>query len=349
MRILHVNYLHRMRFTERMSPKMKTIIHHDDSIMQVKVPLPFPLRWINSYVIKGNHGYTVIDPGIHTAEAEQVWDEVMQEIGAGYTDIEQIVLTHHHPDHYGMSGWIRERSGAAIYMSKSAWKQAKLLWGNGQPLSSAILALFRHHGMDEHTLSGMLIHLQSFVAQVSPQPVREDIRFLQSGEVHPLGNRKYELLDTPGHAHGHLSFFDRGSGVIFCGDQVLPQITPNVSLIPGIDPDPLKSYLESLDMLRTLPAEQAYPGHRNPFQAFNPRVEEIMAHHQERLQAMVSMIESEASMHAFRLCRKLFGERLSLHQLRFALSETIAHLIYLENQEKLVGTLAEGVVYYSVK
>ncbi|MFH5182184.1 MBL fold metallo-hydrolase [Paenibacillus sp. TAB 01] len=89
-----------------------TLYH--EHIYQLKVPLPFPLRWVNSYLIRGSGGYTLIDPGLHTETSVQFWEAALHSLHIDYRDIEQIVLTHHHPDHYGLTGWFQERSGAPV-------------------------------------------------------------------------------------------------------------------------------------------------------------------------------------------------------------------------------------------
>src|SRR5690242_10362131 len=109
---------------------MINVISHSAAITQVKVPLPFPLRWVNSYLVRGSEGYTVIDPGLHTPEAEELWLAVLQERGIAFEHVEQIVLTHHHPDHYGMAGWFQERTGAPVLLSETGQRQVQLLWGD---------------------------------------------------------------------------------------------------------------------------------------------------------------------------------------------------------------------------
>ncbi|WP_260115377.1 MBL fold metallo-hydrolase [Paenibacillus hexagrammi] len=107
---------------------MLTTIEHSDDILQVKVPLPFPLRWVNSYLVRGSAGWTLIDPGLRTPEAEALWHAVLQERGIAFEHIEQVVLTHHHPDHYGLAGWFQERTGAPVLLSETGWRQVQLMW-----------------------------------------------------------------------------------------------------------------------------------------------------------------------------------------------------------------------------
>ncbi|MDR6884903.1 glyoxylase-like metal-dependent hydrolase (beta-lactamase superfamily II) [Bacillus sp. 3255] len=205
----------------------------------------------------------------------------------------------------------------------------QLLWGAEQPMSALLLALFARHGFPEVGLAEMTKHMESFVELVSPQP---QVTLLREGPVR-LGDRVYEAIETPGHAAGHLVFYDAEAEVMFCGDHVLPQISPNVSFLPQVEENPLGAYLTSLQEIGRLKVRMAYPGHREPWQGFNARTEELVRHHHERLALMEGQLSAPLS--AYEVCRATFGDRLSIHQMRFALSETIAHLILLEAEGRI--------------
>jgi len=306
-----------------------TITKYEDGIWQVKVPLPFPLQWVNAYVIIGGEGgITLIDPGLHTSAGVDRWEEARRKIGFQWSDVVSIVLTHHHPDHYGLAGWMQERTGAPVLMSDEAWHQARMLWSEEMTAStsSALLAMFAAHGLPRDKHAAMREHLDSFIPLVSPQPA--GIRAVSYGERVLLGDTIYEAIHTPGHASGHLSFYHAESGRLFCGDHVLPRISPNVSLLPFGDEDPLGTYLDSLRQAQRLPVKLAFPGHRDPFPHYNERVGAILEHHQERLEQIRTLMAEPRT--GYEVCLALFGDQLSMHQLRFALSETLAHLVYLE-------------------
>ncbi|MDF2724651.1 MAG: fold metallo-hydrolase [Paenibacillus sp.] len=320
---------------------IKPIIPLSDTLIQIKVPLPFPLRWVNSYVVRASEGWTLIDPGLHTPEAEQLWNEAMEQLDLPLSALQKVVLTHHHPDHYGLSGWFQQQSGVEVHLSRIGIEQTAALWGEGETMSVKLLGLFRRHGMDDDTLAAMADHMTGFIAQVSPQPV---LTAIDTDREYAIGDRLYRPFVTPGHAAGHICFLDEQRAELFCGDHVLPQITPNVSYIPGFDENPLDSYLRSLEEVSRLEVSIAYPGHREPFHAFSARALDIIKHHGERLDAMASLLAQP--MHAYALCRSLFGDRLSIHQLRFALSETIAHLFYLREQGRIREREQDGILVY---
>ncbi len=259
-------------------------------------------------------------------------------------DIRRIVLTHQHPDHYGLAGWFQERSGAPVLMSGLSHSYAVRMWGEERTMGQEWSELFAAHGMPEELLEQVGTHLESFVSQVSPQP---EVGYLPLEGTIRLGGRDWEIIHTPGHASGHLCFYNRELRHIICGDQVLPDITPNVSVIPG-DPDrnPLQSFLNSLKRLSRCEVEMAFPGHRNPFSRFAERIMELNSHHTSRLAELESWLEQPQQ--AYTLCARMFGKRTqsSIHQLRFAMSETLAHLFYLEAAGRIFSERNEsGIIY----
>ncbi|MCZ8513299.1 MBL fold metallo-hydrolase [Paenibacillus filicis] len=325
------------------APLHPSVTRHEE-VLQVKVPLPFPLRWVNSYLLRGKDGWTLIDPGLRTDAAEALWDEALAACGIAAGDIARIVLTHHHPDHYGLAGWFQMRSGAPVLLSADGLEQARRLWGGGQPMTEQLLALFREHGLPAELALPMREHMDGFVPSVSPQP---EVTPLAAGETVRLGDDVYEAIATPGHAAGHLCLYRAETETMFCGDHVLPQISPNVGYLPGgIDENPLASYLESLQRISRYAVKRAFPGHREPFGHLTQRALELIRHHDERLEAMRSLLDSPLT--AYEVCRLAFGERLTLHQLRFALSETLAHLIWLREAGKVQAEADEdGIQRFS--
>lgn len=322
---------------------LQSITSLEDGWLQVKVPLPFSLKWVNCYLIPEEEGWTIVDPGLRTEEAIAFWVEVMSEIELEWSDIKSIVLTHHHPDHYGLAGWFQQRTGAPVYLSQVAQASALRLWGEGETFSEELTGAFLRHGMDQELTVDMKEHMQGFRDKVSPQP--ETMNILQLDDVFRMGGLEWELIGGEGHAPGHISFYNPSSGKLLCGDQVLPDISPNIGWMPGGDPDPLGSFLSSLREMLPLEVNRAYPGHRNPFSEYKQRIEELLDHHERRLLKMLELF-GEEERSAFEVCELLFGTRLrsNAHQLRFALAETIAHIIQLEKRGFLVRLERESSV-----
>lgn len=297
----------------------------EEGIVAVQIPMAPPLRWVNSYILQGSEGITLVDPGPRTRDAEAAWSEVLRQLGKKADEIESIVVTHHHPDHYGLAGYMQSLSGAKVYMSRRAHEESQRMWGAGQTMNRDLTELFRWHGMPDAWLALLPDHLDSFIAQVEPQPV---ISYVADGASLRMGGRSWTAIESSGHAPGHLSFYEKEQGLILCGDAVLPQISPNISLLPGSDQNPLLSFMRSLDRLGELQVTMAFPGHRRPFTGFSERTGRLQAHHEERLAKIAAMLDGREQS-GFDICAALFGTDYGIHQMRFAMAETLAHLYEL--------------------
>lgn len=304
----------------------------EGGVLQVSVPMRPPLRQVNSYIVPERDGrVTVIDPGPHTPDSELAWQGVLEELDLTWSKVRDILVTHHHPDHYGLAGWMQGRSGARVWMSGRAYAEAGMSWGSGAVLNVTLPELFRRHGMPEDWTRGVREHLDSFLPEVTPQP---EITLLTAAAPFVMGGREWQVLLTGGHAPGHASLYHSGSGHIFCGDAVLPQISPNVGLQPGSDPQPLQTFLEGLRELRSLEVTLAFPGHREPFSGFTARADSLLRHHEERLDATAALLAG-GPRSGFAVCEGLFRSRIAnAHQMRFAMSEALAHLVELVRRER---------------
>lgn len=205
-------------------------------------------------------------------------------------------------------------------MTTPAFHQATQLWMGDTPTTDRILHSFQEHGMEEEYIVAMQKHLRDFASYVTPFPTQ--VEFIQPTDTIKLAGRTWSLIHAPGHAFGQVMIYEQERRMLFCGDHVLPQISPNISYIPGVDDDPLDSYMRSLTELRKLEVDVAFPGHREPFRTFRERIDQLLQHHEERLEQMTAWLAEP--MTTFALCRKMFGDSLSIHQLRFAMAETIA-------------------------
>ncbi|WP_310551382.1 MBL fold metallo-hydrolase [Paenibacillus glufosinatiresistens] len=314
-----------------------------EGIRRLSVPMLPPLRQVNAYLLaEPDGGISVVDPGPRSPEAEAVWDSALAKLGLVWRDIRQVMVTHHHPDHYGLAGLMQSRSGGCpVYMSARAAAEADLMWGPAAEMDRRLPAFFRRHGMPEEWTSRLAEHLAGFVPQVTPQP---DVT---TDALPPeFGGRKWRVLETGGHAPGHRSFFSEADGLVLCGDAVLPRISPNVSLLPGSDAQPLLRYLDGLRELGCLPALLALPGHREPFHGFAERTASLLRHHEERLDETEALL-AEGPRTGWEVCGGLFppGRAAGIHQLRFAMSETLAHLAELVRRGRAEQAEGETVFF----
>ncbi|MBU6145784.1 MAG: MBL fold metallo-hydrolase [Paenibacillaceae bacterium] len=300
--------------------------------IRVCLPAPFPLQTVNAYVFFGNDGVDIVDTGMGDDATRRTWEAVRAQCGFEWSDVRSIVLTHHHPDHAGCAGWLQQRTGAPVRAHHDAQLQLTTMWGDdAETVCTDWVRRFLAHGWPAERSADMQAHMRSFVDVVRPLPMRWQL--MHAGQTCMLGNDAYVVIDTPGHARGHIALWDERRGVLFCGDHVLADITPNVSVSPGGEADPLQSYVDALMHVRTFHVLCAHPGHRGAITQFSDRVDAIVAHHRARLARLEAMID--APMDAYACSTQLFTKPLTLHQWRFAMGEVIAHLDHLVGQGRI--------------
>lgn len=313
---------------------MPEITTWDYGIHQVKISMAYPLRWVNSYVLHHSSGVTIIDPGPHNDETEEEWKKALERLGYSIEDVSEVFVTHHHPDHYGLAGWFQSQCNCPVYMSQRAYDESLLMWGSDSVIHRDFTLWLRQHGLPDEWADQMEQHFLDFIPQVSPTP---HITIVNGGSILEMGGLPWLVIETGGHAPGHLSLYNQEYGLIICGDAVLPQISPNVSLIPGSDPEPLYTFMNSLVKLNQYEVKQAFPGHRNPFSTFHNRIDNLQTHHEQRLMEVEKLLV-ESPRSGYEICTHLFGNKLTLHQMRFALCEALAHVQELVRRGKAQST-----------
>ena len=296
-----------------------------EGIFQVQLPLPFPLRIVNCYLLRDGAGWTIIDTGINYPAGRMAWQAALAELQIAPESIRRIILTHAHPDHYGMAGWLVEQSGATVQLAPLEQEFVRTAWHAGAANEQAVVEFFQAHGMPVELAEQVRHSMVATRAMTLPWPATSVI---EPGESLQIGARSFQVIATPGHSDQHLAFYCAEERLLLCGDAVLIKITPNISRWPHGRPDPLADFLQSLDRLAALDVELALPGHGPLIRAFGERLVELRAHHYERLEIMAHATGGGAT--AFLVCTAVFPTTaLSPHQLRFAMAETLAHLEYL--------------------
>lgn len=311
-------------------PKSETVIRINDDIYQVRLPLPFALRIANCYLLRGSNGWAIFDTGLNIPQGQATWLAAFDALGIRPRDIRRIVLTHYHPDHYGMAGWLQAlcRDNAIIppvMMSSREAELAELVWGDKYDISSAMLKHMGMCGMPDEILA---VASQSGRTRDAVLPLPDAVEIVQAGSIINMGGRRFQAIHASGHSDGQLLFYDADDRMLFCGDHVLVGITPNIGLWPAAEPDPLGRYLASLHELATLDVRLALPGHRPLITDWRGRLAELEKHHAERLGLMIAAVNGSRTV--YQVCSQVFDiPALSLYELRFAVTETLAHLEYL--------------------
>jgi glyoxylase-like metal-dependent hydrolase (beta-lactamase superfamily II) len=295
-----------------------------EGVYQLKVPVPFPLVFVSVYLVEGYDGWTIIDTGYDYLKGRKVWEKGTRQVGLDLKrDVERILVTHFHPDHLGLARWLQEWSGPPVYMLEDGVQHSREVWNDPD-----------HASFAEHMIGG---GMDQALAERAAAQMRAKLSLpgemlpLQEGEKIELGAGVARVLHAPGHADYQVMLHDEGRKVLFAADHVMLEITPNIGLWPDTKGRPLARYLESLSSLRGLDADLVLPGHGPLFHDFDGRVDELLLHHEERLDLMHRTLGDEPRT-PFAVSREVFRYSLSLYERCFALAETLAHLEYLVSE-----------------
>jgi glyoxylase-like metal-dependent hydrolase (beta-lactamase superfamily II) len=298
-------------------------------VHRISVPLPFPPGEVAAWVIEGDEGHTLVDTGIDTPPARGALRAAAAEVGVTPESLAYVVLTHAHPDHYGLAGPVREWSGARVAIHEEEEKLARRFVDRWPEDRAHVAEVFAEIGVPAAVVPGFLrasdlIH--SFYQRFHPDIVL-------SGERGPLpGGGGWEWIHTPGHSPGHVTVYHPDRRILITGDHVLPRISPNI----GADlyaSEPLSDYLASLAALRELPVDLVLPSHGEPFGDLASRIDAIAAHHEQRNEQILALLAGGPHT-AFAVARGVFGD-LPPDNLLHAVREARAHLAYLERHGRV--------------
>lgn len=301
-------------------------------IRWLRLPLPFRLDHVNVWLLDdegpdGEGATTVVDTGIFDAPTRAVWDQLLPVLAAEGRPVRRIIVTHCHPDHVGMAGWLAEQTGAPLLMSASEYLTSLAIHLDPSALEAEpYRSFYASHGLDPAATQRMLQNGHAYLRMVSPLP--RVFRRIIAGEQLVIGGRHWDVLTGGGHAPEQVMLHCPAEALMLCADQILLRISPNIS-VQATDPDgdPLGIYLRSLSQLRATIPDDTFllPGHNLPFRGVHARIDALAAHHAERLAAIVAAC-SAVPISAADLVPVVFGRVVDdPHQMGFAFSEALAH------------------------
>ncbi len=310
-------------------------------IDRVTLPIPTPLQHVHCYLVEGKHGFAIIDTGFYTHEIERVWANALAQKGIRFADIEQIVLTHAHPDHYGAAGWLQEQTGAPIYLLEQERDLIDRHAMRKDSWSDALIAYFRPFGLPFTYEEEVRAHEAFMLQLISPAPTQ--ITWLREGDTFELMDVPFEVIWVPGHSPGQMMLYHEPQKVAFVGDHVLMGITPIVGVWSEDDLYALDNYLHALRKVAMLDLRVGLSGHREPIEAWQKRIGDILGHHEWRLKRILDVVQEPLT--AWEIMLRVFRVRQP-EQLLFALAESIAHLEYLVQQGALQKKVQDGTYLF---
>lgn len=317
-------------------------------LWSIPVPIPDnPLRYTLVYAHESADGLVLVDAGW---DSEQSWRALVAGIAAtGHriTDVAAVLVTHHHADHYGLADRIRNESGAWVAMHTRDAEVLASLPTNQVTWERRVIEQVTAHGfpVDQARAAAAEMQLGRFVGRGLPD------RRLHNDQTIEVGGVELRAVWTPGHTPGHSCFHAPERRVLFSGDHVLPRITPQIAaLATDTADDPLADYLRSLERLQRVAVDEILPAHEYRFRGLGSRLDALAAHHTERLNELGAAVRSHPGATAWELCTALSWSRpweaFSPQSQRFALGETLAHLILMRARDEVLGLPSRPVRWY---
>lgn len=315
------------------------------NLYRTEVPLPGnPLKVINSYVITANGSSLVIDTGFNRKECREALEIGLKSVNVNL-DKTDFFSTHLHADHQGLISTFA-RDGVKTYMGKIDAVQTESGGGWDKMLKYGVMS-----GFSDGELESAVVNHPG--RKHAPQKM-VTWTHVQEGDTITIGDYELKCIETPGHTWGHICLYEPNKKILFSGDHILGDITPNIQVWRR-DDDPLKSYMDSLSKVDKMDIEYTLPGHRSLIADCSKRIQELKAHHLTRCNEVIDILQN-GDQHAYETASQMSWdinakswEDFPLMQKWFATGEALAHLRFLENKGfiKEAGP-SEDVIRYTL-
>ncbi|MBV8503132.1 MAG: MBL fold metallo-hydrolase [Paucibacter sp.] len=324
-------------------PAPGEVLDIQPGVRWLRMGLPFALDHINLWLLRdeidGRPGWTIVDCGIASDPTRAAWERIFAEQLQGLPVL-RVIVTHFHPDHFGLAHWLTEKWSCRLWMSATDYHLGKLASSSTVGMGGAAAAdFFASHGLtDPDSLEKIRARASYYPGMVPKVPA--NFRRIMDGDRIAIGGHDWHCIVGHGHSPEHMSLHCPSLGLLISGDMVLPRISTNVSVV-DVEPeaDPLGLYLASLARFDKLAGGTlVLPAHGKPFTGLHQRIDQLREHHDERL-AEVMQACAERPCSAADLLPVLFKRKLDLHQTTFAMGESVAHL----NSLWLSGKLTRGL------
>ncbi len=318
----------------------------DAGITWLRMPLPFALNHINLWLLRDDDGWVIVDTGVDTKTSRGIWESTFA--GAMNGDpATHVIATHLHPDHVGCTGWLVEHFDADLWMTRAEYLLCRILVSDtGHEAPREGVDFYRAAGFTAEQLSLYRATFGAFGKFVRSMPL--SYRRMQDGEHLRFAGYDWQIIVGSGHSPEHACLYDADRNILISGDQILPTISPNVSVWPT-EPqaDPLRDWFDSIDKLEAALPEDVLvlPAHGKPFRGAHVRLEQLRKDHTDRLDILLS--NTAKPRRVVDTFDDLFSSTIDDTNRIMATGESLAHLRYLVGTgEMLVETDADGVSWY---
>ena len=315
----------------------------------LRMPLPGALDHINLWALEDGDGWALVDTGMRTDETLATWREVFAQAREP-RPLTRIFVTHMHPDHVGMAGWLARKFKCRLWMTRLEYLNCRVLTADtGREAPDDALQFYRQAGWSDTAVDNYRLRFGNFGKRIHALP--DSYRRLVDGEVLHIGGRPWRVIVGTGHSPEHACLHCPELKLLISGDQVLPRISSNVSVHPTEpEADPMSDWLQSLQKLkREVPDDVlVLPAHNECFRGLHARLDYLEASQRRSLQRLArSLCEPKRVIDVF---GTLFARSIAdtdAMLLNLATGESLACLNHLVHSGQALRELdAQGVAWY---
>ena len=317
------------------APDFGDLITVADGVHWTRMKIPGKLDHINVYLIEDTEGWFIVDTDPQSTENQALWQTILANL-SGIPKVTGILVTHSHPDHIGLAGWLQDYCAAPLYISEKEMRQAVKEQNYRQAKDYESLNRFYQQLDASPADMAALKDGLSFFDRLYGQ-LPSEVTLVKSGDTMQIGGTSWNLWSGSGHSIEHLCLQRASGDVLISGDQIIAHITPYVGISHlSQEADPLAGWLYSLnDMLEWIsPEALVLPAHNKPLYHGEQRVQQVIAHHEHSL---AKLLESLTQWHTVSSLGTLLGWKNKRGFARcLALEETFAHATFLVNRGQAV-------------
>jgi len=327
-------------------PKIGGGVEVTPDVVWMRMPLGGSLAFINVWGLRDEGGWTLVDTGMQGPATTDAWRRAFAGPLQG-KPIVRVIVTHMHPDHIGMAGFITRKFRCKLWITRDEYLMCRLLAADtGREVPEDGMEFYRAAGWDEAALENYATRFGGFGKALHALP--DSYRRLVDGEVLTIGERKWIVVTGSGHSPEHACLWCPDQKLLISGDQVLPKITSNVSVFPTEpEGDPLDDWLTSLAKIKRIVPNDVLvlPAHNDPFYGLHERLDELIGFHERALKRLERRIgERKRAVDVFDV---LFKRQINAQVLSMATGESLAHLNCLLRRGAAVRERdAAGVDWY---
>lgn len=319
-------------------------------IYRIFLPLPMRPSIVNVYLVDCSGDWALIDTGTNAQESLSALKDALGQLGIKFDQLGAIIMTHHHIDHCGASAELQRLSGARLYihaLELDRITRTSTFAGSSGPTAQS-REFFLRNGFPVDRYGAQELRPTWLDPRLYQPSTRPD-HLMADGDVISVGNRRFEVVWTPGHTPGHCVIHLSQEKLMVVGDHLLPRITPHVGLYPGSTANPLGDFIASLEKVKQFDVTLVAPAHGGVFHDHRYRAAQLIEHHRYREAEMLDLIRKRP-MNAYEVAQQVFGsqERPTFHVLA-ATFETLAHLEYARLEGHARASERNGqIVYQSI-